>query len=184
MIGIKSVSDLITNSSSETFIIRRPETLEIEEFKEKFKEITNEKLLEYEDFPWNAVRKNWNMCSGVAGDLEIYSENDCLEKGDYTDKPKDKEKLRRNLLVEWGINNLPKDLDKFILVDIDHGFLGSIFWTLRNFEMIYSEEFLPVADRNSRKIQDLWMSDEKYDEWKKLEDHPYLYQGQKYLQQK
>lgn len=174
MIGIKSVSDLITNSSSETFIIRRSEILEIENFREKFKEITNEKLLEYEDFPWNAVRKNWNICSGVAGDLEIYSEKECLEKSDYIDKPKNKEKLRRNLLVGWGINNLPKDLDKFILVDIDRGFLGSIFWTLRNFEMIYSEGFLPVADINSRKIQDLWMSDEKYDEWKKLEDHPYL----------
>ena len=174
MIGIKSVSDLITNSSSETFIIRRPELLEIENFREKFKEITNEKLLKYKDFPWNDVRKNWNICSGVAGDLEIYSEKECLEKSDYIDKPKNKEKLRRNLLVGWGINNLPKDLDKFILVDIDRGFLGSIFWTLRNFEMIYSEGFLPVADINSRKIQDLWMSDEKYDEWKKLEDHPYL----------
>ena len=174
MIGIKSVSDLITNSSSETFIIRRRELLEIENFREKFKEITNEKLLKYKDFPWNDVRKNWNICSGVAGDLEIYSEKECLEKSDYIDKPKNKEKLRRNLLVEWGINNLPKDLDKFILVDIDRGFLGSIFWALRNFEMIYSEEFLPVADINSRKIQDLWMSDEKYYEWNKLEDHPYL----------
>lgn len=177
MIGIKSVSDLITNSSSETFIIRRPETLDIEEFKKKFREITDDRILEFEsDFPWNTNRKNWNLYSGVAGDLDIYTEKDCLEHGDYIDNPDDKERLRRNLSVDWGVqdNDLPRNLDKFILVNIDRAFLGSIFWALGNFEMIYSEEFLPVASKESRKIQDLWMYDERYEEWKGLEDHPYL----------
>lgn len=30
---IKEITDVMTNSSSETFIIRRPETLDIKEFK-------------------------------------------------------------------------------------------------------------------------------------------------------
>lgn len=169
---IKEITDVMTNSSSETFIIRRPETLDIKEFKKKFREITNNRILT--DLPQNTNRKNWNTYSGVAGDLDIYTEKECLEHGDYIDHPDSKEKLRRNLLVDWGVNDLPEDLDKFILVNIDHAFLGSIFWTLGNFEMIYSEEFLPVASKESRKIQDLWMPDEKYEEWKNLEDHPYL----------
>lgn len=175
MIGIKSVSDLITNSSSETFIIRRPENLNIDEFKRKFREITNNKILT--DFPWNTNRKNWNQYSGVAGDLDIYTEKECLEHGDYIDHPDDKERLKRNLSVCFGVNDdtLPKDLDKFILINIDHDFLGSIYWTLKNFEMIYSEMFRPVASRESRKIQDLWMyGDGKYEMWKTLEDHSYL----------
>lgn len=174
-IGIKSVSDLITNSSSETFIIRRPGNLNIEEFKKKFQEITDNRILT--DFPWNTNRKNWNTYSGVAGDLDIYTEKECLENGDYIDHPDNKERLRRNLSVNWGVqdNDIPEDLHKFILVNIDHDFLGSIFWALRNFEMIYSELFRPVASKESRKIQDLWMyGDERYEEWKDLEDHPYL----------
>lgn len=173
MIGIKSVSDLITNSSSETFIIRRPETLDAKEFKKKFQEITDNRILE-SDFQGNINRKNWNLYSGIAGDLDIYTEKECLERGDYIDHPGDKEKLRRNLLVDWGVSDLPKDLDKFFLVNIDREFLGSIFWALRNFEMVYSEGFLPVASKESRKIQDLWMYDEGFKEWKNLEDHPYL----------
>lgn len=175
MIGIKSVSDLITNSSSETFIIRRPWNLDIEEFQKKFREITDGRILEFgSDFPRNTNRKNWNLYSGVAGDLDIYTEKECLENGDYIDNPEDKEKLRRNLLVDWGVSDLPEDLDKFILVNIDRAFLGSIFWALGNFEIVYSEGFLPVASKESKKIQDLWMYDEKYEKWKNLEDHPYL----------
>lgn len=175
MIGIKSVSDLITNSSSETFIIRRPENLDIEEFKKKFQEITDNKILT--DPLWRDInRKNWNLYSGVAGDLDIYTEKECLENGDYIDHPDNKERLRRNLSVNWGIqnNDLPRDLDKFILINIDREFLGSIFWVLKNFEMIYSEEFFPVASKDSKKIQDLWMFNERYEIWKTLEDHPYL----------
>lgn len=175
MIGIKSISDLITNSSSETFIIRRPENLDLEEFEDKIQRITSDKLLEFkEDFPCNTNRKNWNKYSGVAGDLDIYTEKECLEREDYIDQPGDKEKLRRNLLVDWSVDNLPEDLNKFFLVNIDREFLGSIYWALRNFEMVYSEGFLPVASKKSKRIQDLWMYNERFKEWNDLEDHPYL----------
>ena len=96
------------------------------------------------------VKETWNR---GYGDIDVYDQ-------DYFENP-------------YVYYDIPKGVDKFFVVDIDRDMTASMFYLLRNFEVVSSSALYPVAEKDDKRIKDLWIY-EKRDEWEKLEDHPYL----------
>lgn len=157
-IKIKSISDVVTNSSSETFIVKKPQGCTLGSFKRSLEDFTEERDLYRFDLPYDTydamppeVKETWNR---GYGDIEVYDQDH------YEDE----------YIMYYDI---PEGVDEFFVVDIDRDSKASIFYLLRNFEVVSTSELYPVAEKDDKRIKDLWTYKRK-DEWEKLEDHPYL----------
>ena len=154
---IKSQTNVITNSNSETFIVKKPQEYTLESFRRSLEVFTKERTISQFDLLYNTydamskeVNETWNM---GYGDINVYDQ-------DYFENP-------------YKYYDIPEGVDKFFVVDIDRNLTASMFYLLRNFEVVSSSGFYPVAEKDDKRIKDLWTY-EKRDEWEKLEDHPYL----------
>lgn len=156
-IKIKSITDVITNSSSETFIVKKPQEYTLRSFQRSLEDFTEERNIHRFDLPYDTydampqeVKETWNR---GYGDIDVYDQ-------DYFENP-------------YMYYDIPEGVDKFFVVDIDRNLTASIFYLLRNFEVVSSSAFYPVAEKDDKRIKDLWTY-EKRNEWEKLEDHPHL----------
>ena len=154
---IKSQTNVITNSNFETFIVKKPQEYTLESFRRSLEVFTKERTISQFDLLYNTydamskeVNETWNM---GYGDINVYDQ-------DYFENP-------------YKYYDIPEGVDKFFVVDIDRNLTASMFYLLRNFEVVSSSGFYPVAEKDDKRIKDLWTY-EKRDEWEKLEDHPYL----------
>ena len=155
-IKIKSISDVVTNSSSETFIVKKPQGCTLVSFRRSLEDFTEERDIYRFDIPYDTydamppeVQETWNR---EYGDIEVYDQ-------DYYE--------------DYMYYNIPEGVDEFFVVDIDRDMKASIFYLLRNFEVVSTSSLYPVAEKDDKRIKDLWTYKRK-DEWEKLEDHPYL----------
>lgn len=166
-IRIQSFSDIITNSSSETFIINNSEN---------FKEISSllERIGEEHWYkgPWSdwdnlseEEQEKYDTSSGMGGDIEVWNwevmYNECKES-----IPKNKRDLYTPEI--WSLN-YPESLDelkKKIWIDIDWNRKYTINWILHNlwvtnaYDGYYKRE--PLTGRIIEKIT--------REEWDKLPD--------------
>ena len=154
---IKSQTNVITNNNSETFIVKKPQEYTLESFRRSLEVFTKERTISQFDLLYNTydamskeVKETWNI---GYGDINVYDQ-------DYFENP-------------YKYYDIPEGVDKFFVVDIDRNLTASMFYLLRNFEVVSSSGFYPVAEKDDKRIKDLWTY-EKRDEWEKLEDHPYL----------
>ena len=154
---IKNITDVVTNSSSETFIVKKPQKYTLWSFRRSLEDFTEERNISRFDFPYDTydsmpqeVKETWNR---GYGDIDVYDQ-------DYFENP-------------YECYNIPEDVYEFFVVNIDRDLTASMFYLLRNFEVVSSSAFYPVAEKDDKRIKDLWTY-EKRNEWEKLEDHPYL----------
>ena len=156
---IKSISDVITNSSSEVFVIRKPEN----------STTGNEDSLKY-----SLISKAVELDKATifhSDSVEI-SEGSSLFYEEYRYKS-----LREYIDSYYGIK-IPEDSTDVFIIDIDQNFCGAISWLFENYEVIGSiSEFCPVAYENENFIRKLFNYDYNRvtkENWEKLKDHPYL----------
>lgn len=157
-IKIKSISDVVTNSSSETFIVKKPQGYILGSFTRSLEDFTEERNIYRFDLPYDTydamppeVQETWNR--GYE-DIEVYDQ-------DYYDD---------DYIMYYDI---PEGVDEFFVVGIDCDNKASMFYLLENFEVVSTSSLYPVAEKDDKRIKDLWTYKRK-DEWEKLEDHPYL----------
>lgn len=123
LVSIQSVSDVITNSSSELFLIDRGNRV-AEDINQLIQEVGSDNLESGED-----------RCSGMGGELSIYTPEtwqDYVEE--YEDVRSDPDEFIKEEAEEWGVSE-----DAFrncVIIDIDHAREGTIKFIEVNFKII------------------------------------------------
>ena len=178
-IRIKSQTDIITNSSSETFIVRKPSGYTLESFRKLIKEVTEERVISRFDLPYDTydamsdeAKKTWNSMSGMGGDLSIQDEKYYQTLYEYPGITDPVESARKTLDFDHDLK-LPEGVDEYFVVDLDRDYKATVFYILSHFDIISIDSWWPVAGKEDKRIRDLWGYD-RHIEWEALEDHPYL----------
>lgn len=110
LIPIQSVSDIITNSSSETFLLDA-DKYQVEQVKEILQPI-----IKANEFPWDRYR------GGAHNDAAW----DAFEKDQYSDNPKYDGTSGNG--GDWSVDSFTDDLtkEKFVCINIDHSMRRTI----------------------------------------------------------
>lgn len=164
-IKVQSISDVITNSSSEIFSIRT-------DMPKKELQSLIEKV--HSQFKYNGSWENWvemsdeekekyDISSGMGGILEVKTFDDYYQE--YLSYiPENKKHLYTKEVHAIGNKKPLEELEKEISVDIDHGFTHTIDWILENLFVVDCE--CPVVDYRKKEDEDkIWYSEE---EWNNL----------------
>lgn len=146
-IKVQSVSDIITNSSSEMFMLF-PSNFTYEEFLELVKEqhekcIFNGDWEDFEKMTWEE-RQRYDTGTGMGGLFEIFnahrryvsiSKEDCI----WEDVKDDPDFVNPDLSFEEYLETI--DNDEYggrdsIVIDLDQGFNGTINWLKTEFNAV------------------------------------------------
>lgn len=128
LIKIQSFSDIITNSSSEVFLVKKNEDITFDELKKLLIDLHESHLFKgdwdkWDKMPYNE-RMNFDSCSGMGGIFELQTYEDAL-----------------NRPSEWGWSNTEyfdevEDKDKYLLVDTDNSHYATNNWIETNLNAI------------------------------------------------
>lgn len=128
LIKIQSFSDIITNSSSEVFLVKKNEDITFDELKKLLIDLHESHLFKgdwdkWDKMPYNE-RMNFDSCSGMGGIFELQTYEDAL-----------------NSPSEWGWSNTEyfdevEDKDKYLLVDTDNSHYATNNWIETNLNAI------------------------------------------------
>lgn len=142
MIRIKtqSTSDLITNSSSEVFVIKA-DGFSFEEVKELIESGAKARYEAYQKSWDDNCGKSWDQlekegldgCSGMGGDLDITGWKEVYERR----KEWDPDYTVDEFAEDEGID--VNQLDQYIWIDIDWARRGTIQFIYDNFEIVESD---------------------------------------------
>lgn len=128
LIKIQSFSDIITNSSSEVFLVKKSEDTSFDELKNFLMDFHEEHLYKGDWDKWDKMSYNervqFDSCSGMGGIFELQTYEDAL-----------------NSPSEWGWSNTSyfdevEDKDKYLLVDTDHSHYATNNWIETNLNAI------------------------------------------------
>lgn len=126
LIRIQSVSDLITNSSSEVFLCYNDTEMTIDQLKEFIYEYNRSHQFEGDWEEWQKMsdreRRQFDRPGGMGGFLEVYSYEECKEEDIYL----------------YAFDRLD-DPQNYILVDTDWCHETTIKWIRRNLNAQYIE---------------------------------------------
>lgn len=137
---IQSTSDVITNSSSEIFQLKSD--LSLETVKEM---IEAEGKKNYEACPENYYNLSWEEkikydgCSGVGGELSIYSWEDIFKRDAEWDCVKSKRDQYTPEVWALRYEESLDELKAMVWVDIDHSRYATMRYILENFWVISSD---------------------------------------------
>lgn len=160
-VNIQSVSDVITNSSSEIFSIRT-------DMPKKELQSLIEKI--HSQFEYNGSWEKWSKMSdeekekydtssGMGGILEIKTFDDYYQES-LSYIPENKKHLYTKEVHAVGSKKSVEELEKEISVDIDHGFTHTIDWILKNLFVVDCD--CPVARNKEGRVVKLlgWNEDD------------------------
>lgn len=128
LIKIQSFSDIITNSSSEVFLVKKSEDTTFDELKNFLKNFHEEHLYKGDWDTWDKMsyseRMKFDIGSGMGGIFELQTYEDAL-----------------NSPSEWGWSNTEyfddvEDKDKYLLVDTDNSHYATNNWIETNLNAI------------------------------------------------
>lgn len=128
LIKIQSFSDIITNSSSEVFLVKKNEDVTFDELKKFLMDLHEGHLFKGDWDKWDRMpyseRINFDVCSGMGGIFELQTYEDAL-----------------NEPSEWGWSNTEyfndvEDKDKYLLVDTDQCHYATNKWIEANLNAI------------------------------------------------
>lgn len=129
---IKSITDVITNSSSEAFTFKRlpGDTRTFEEIKQAILEYHEAHMKEFRD---KTSKEKIDCYSGDVQDIELTTiENEYVDyKQHWVDKKRREEftKEMYNILRGYPDN----EADEYIHINLDEGFEATIDWLIENF---------------------------------------------------
>lgn len=153
---IKTVSDVITNSSSELFTIKAPgktkeEILEILEEYHKSKVKNRPENLR--DLPWSEKIKYDLDGSGMGGELEVKDFKDKYEEHKSGLPVNKQSQFNEEMFSLYSIYPLEEQKEIF-KVDIDESFLATCQFIFDNFEVLENDSGLVkgVYDKDGLKI--------------------------------
>lgn len=156
---VQSISDLITNSSSEIFAVKSDESLENLEWVIRNEAKKNEASGE-------------DNCSGEGGLLEFYTWEDRFTQWKECYIASSKQDMATPEMWSLCYNESLDTLKKTIWVDIDHSFKGTIDFILENFYVYDANGGLFEKDPETGRI----LRSVSYDEYDKLpEERQYGY---------
>lgn len=128
LIKIQSFSDIITNSSSEVFLIKKTDDTTFVELKKFLTNFHEEHLYKGDWDTWDKMprseRMKFDSCSGMGGIFELQTYEDAL-----------------NGPCEWGWSNVEyfdgvEDKEKYLLVDTDNSHYATNNWIETNLNAI------------------------------------------------
>ena len=128
LIKIQSFSDIITNSSSELFLVKKNEDVTFDELKKFLIDLHEGHLFKGDWDKWDRMpyseRMNFDIGSGMGGIFELQTYEDAL-----------------NSPSEWGWSNTEyfdevEDKDKYLLVDTDNSHYATNNWIETNLNAI------------------------------------------------
>lgn len=160
-IQIQSVSDVVTNSSSEVFSIytdlHKDELLKLlKTIHEKHNILTWE---QYKKLPIKE-RKHYDVESGMGGILEVKTFEDSYQE--YLQwVPENKKHLYTKEIHALGSELSVEELEKRVIIDIDNGFQGTINWIIENLYVVGADESV-VFNKEGRVIKLLGYDEESY----------------------
>lgn len=173
-INVQSVSDIITNSSSETFMISNaniPKEILLEELKTVNKSFHRwyevyDNYQEYNKLP-EEEKSKYENCSGDGGTIEVWDWKSEMELWIEYSIAKNKKDLVTPEIWALTREESLEELKKCLWVRIDNGFKNTLNHFLRNYE-VYEENcdnyFLGRKDPNTGRI----LEKVSYDNYKKL----------------
>lgn len=137
---IQSTSDVITNSSSEIFVVKTG-TFSISEIKELVQVVGEMCAKAYDENHEANYKKDWEQLekedldgySGMGGELEVRSGR---EEYEYRSRWVNNYTFE-DFLEEEGLEE--EDIEQYVWIDIDHSRRGTIKYILENFEIFEHE---------------------------------------------
>lgn len=160
-IKVQSISDVITNSSSEIFSIRT-------DMPKKELQSLIEKV--HSQFKYNGSWEKWSKMSdeekekydtssGMGGILEIKTFDDYYQES-LSYIPENKKHLYTKEVHAAGSKKSVEELEKEISIDIDHSFIHTIDWILKNLFVVDCD--CPVARNKEGRVVKLlgWNEDD------------------------
>lgn len=160
-IKVQSISDVITNSSSEIFSIRT-------DMPKKELQSLIEKI--HSQFEYNGSWEKWSKMSdeekekydtssGMGGILEIKTFDDYYQES-LSYIPENKKHLYTKEVHAVGSKKSVEELEKEISIDIDHSFIHTIDWILKNLFVVDCD--CPVARNKEGRVVKLlgWNEDD------------------------
>lgn len=139
-IKIQSTSDLITNSSSEVFVIKA-NGFSFEEVKELIESGAEARYKAYADNWEENCQKKWDQlekedldgCSGMGGNLDVWNWKGMYER-------------RKEWEPDYTVEEFAEDegldvdsLDQYVWIDIDWARRGTINFIYDNFEVVEND---------------------------------------------
>lgn len=171
MIKIKSKTNVITNSSSETFILKFQEGKTFREVKEEIMKFGKSVMYTCpSEIKWPDERyKNYDHGGGCGGFLQIYSWIDMyfskkFDKWEESGNPEDYEEFKKFYTPEdWIKEHYPKgDYKSIIFVDLDDSRYATIKYLKSHFEVLLSEKDTHLPHVPEDKYEEFWAcQDEK-----------------------
>lgn len=138
-IVVQSISDLITNSSSEIFALKADSSFK------NVKSIIKEVAKKNED-------SGEDQCSGEGGLLEFYTWEYMFQQWKECYIASNKQDLATPEMWSLTYNESLDTLKKTVWVDIDHSFKGTIDFILENFYVYYADGGLFERDPKTGRI--------------------------------
>lgn len=164
-IAIQSVSDLITNSSSEIFIVKSDSPEEVKELIMNIAE-QHEWLEDWEDYdkPSEEEKSKYDSSSGMGGEIDIETWKETYERHkSYI--PENKRRLYTPEVWSIEYKESLNDLKKRLVIDIDWSRKATINWILENLFVYGTTDYGhykidPTTGRYLKRVSE--------EEWKQL----------------
>ena len=161
-IGIQSVSDIITNSSSEIFSVHSD--LSKEELLNLLRKINSEYCYKGSYDEWLKLsekeQSKYDQCSGMGGELEVQTFDDIYQK-DLKYIPDNKKPFYTKEIYSLHYEEPLEELEKRLEISIDEGFSHTIDWILENLYVVDCDHQC-VRNREGRVLKLLGWDEEDY----------------------
>lgn len=167
-IKLQSVSDIITNSSSEVFVVKA--TTPVNDLVNLIEQVANKNYFDGDWDEWEKLsdeeRAKYDMSSGMGGELEIKTFNNYYNR--YMDEciPKNKRELFTKEIYSLQFKESLEELEKLVWIDIDHSRRATISWLLDNLEVVNCDSYCRIDPETKRVIEVI-----SYSEWSKLPEN-------------
>lgn len=167
-IKLQSVSDIITNSSSEVFVVKA--TTPVNDLVNLIEQVANKNYFDGDWDEWEKLsdeeRAKYDMSSGMGGELEIKTFNNYYNR--YVDEciPENKRELFTKEIYSLQFKESLEELEKLVWIDIDHSRRATISWLLDNLEVVNCDSYCRIDPETKRVIEVI-----SYSEWSKLPEN-------------
>ncbi len=167
-IDLQSVSDIITNSSSEVFTVKAE--MPISELKQLITEIADKNYFkgsweEWEKLPDEEMNK-YDSSSGMGGELEIQTFDDLYTRYKFDKIPENKREFFTKEIYSLMFKESIEELEKRLWIDIDEARRGTIQWIINNLNVIGCTGYCRIDPETKRVVELVG-----YSEWDKLPEN-------------
>lgn len=167
-VKLQSVSDVITNSSSEIFTIKAE--VPVSELKQLIVEIADKNYFQGSWEAWEKLsdeeKEKYDSSSGMGGELEIGTFDDLYQRFLLDEVPENKRELFTKEMYSLLFKDSIEELEKILWIDIDHSRRATIKWIVDNLHIIGCDCYCRI-DPETKKIIEVI----SYSEWLELPEN-------------